>query len=60
MEEFRKCPACGYERGFHVYFNKNKESLSIGLICPDCGQSFDIGWYEDKKISMKITEGTKY
>ena len=46
VEEFRVCPVCGYERGFHVYFRKEQE-IKIGLICPDCGASFDIGWSAD-------------
>lgn len=44
MSEFRTCPACGYERGFHVYFKDAEEGLGIGLICPSCGQSYDLGW----------------
>ncbi|WP_406657047.1 hypothetical protein V7O62_00455 [Methanolobus sp. ZRKC2] len=43
--EFRICTKCGYHRGFHVYFKKLQEGKAkIGLICPNCGQSFDIGW----------------
>ncbi len=47
MAEFRTCPACGYERGFHVFFHTAQEGggpTSIGLICPSCGASYDLGW----------------
>ena len=43
--EFRICAKCGYQRGFHVYFRQIQEGkVRIGLICPSCGQSHDIGW----------------
>ncbi|GAB4279179.1 MAG: hypothetical protein Kow0092_34990 [Deferrisomatales bacterium] len=42
--EFRTCPACGYGRGFHVFFRKDGPAVGIGLICPSCGQSYDLGW----------------
>lgn len=43
--EFRICPACGYESGFHVSFipQKETESLRMILVCPSCGARFDIG-----------------
>jgi len=47
MAEFRTCPACGYERGFHIYFSALEEGVgpaAIGVICPSCGQSYDLGW----------------
>lgn len=46
MVEFRVCSACGYGRGFHVYFRQAEagEGARIGLICPGCGQSYDLGW----------------
>lgn len=43
-EEFRVCPSCGYELGFHVSFIREEEKLRIVLICPNCGARFDIGW----------------
>jgi hypothetical protein len=53
--EFRICPACGYERGFHTSFlniNANRhtpikstrEVYKVILICPECGARYDIGW----------------
>ncbi len=44
MEEIRVCASCGYGRGFHVYFRPEEGRHRIGLICPNCGQSYDIGW----------------
>jgi len=43
--EFRTCPACGYENGFHNMFRKTVENghLDRYLICPQCGGIFDIG-----------------
>ena len=54
MKEFRVCTTCGYERGFHVCFRENENGLTIGLICPSCGQSFDIQWQE-KDIRAAFT-----
>ena len=44
MNEFRVCRVCSYEKGFHVYFREHEKGHKIGLICPSCGQSYDIGW----------------
>jgi len=44
MAEFRICSTCGYERGFHLYFQEEEGRVRIGLICPNCGQAFDLGW----------------
>ncbi|MDG6244966.1 MAG: hypothetical protein QCH31_11375 [Methanolobus sp.] len=42
---FRVCPNCGYQRGFHVYLKGVSDGKNrLGLICPSCGQSYDIGW----------------
>jgi hypothetical protein len=49
---FRKCINCGYQRGFHVFFKEIKDGKAkLGLICPSCGQSYDIGW-----LTADITE----
>lgn len=60
MREFRQCPSCGYERGFHVSFKDAENGMAISLICPNCGQSYDVGWntQEIKKLSPK--KGSKY
>ena len=45
VNSFRVCPNCGYQRGFHVHFKEISEGKArLGLICPSCGQSYDIGW----------------
>lgn len=46
MKEIRVCASCGYGRGFHVFFRQGAEGegARIGLICPGCGQSYEIGW----------------
>jgi hypothetical protein len=44
MHDFRVCPSCRYGRGFHVSFKAVEDGLSIVLICPDCGQSYEPGW----------------
>ncbi|WP_342305375.1 hypothetical protein [Methanolobus sp. ZRKC5] len=49
---FRVCLSCGYQLGFHVYFKEiSNGKARLGLICPGCGQSYDIGW-----ITSDITE----
>jgi hypothetical protein len=53
--EFRVCPACGYDYGFHTSFlrvdaGKNspvkstREVYRVILICPECGARYDVGW----------------
>lgn len=44
-DEFRVCPACGYEFGFHCSFiaqGKGKP-LKVVFICPNCGARYDVG-----------------
>ena len=45
QEEFRICPNCGYQRGFHVSFipKEGKKLLRLVLICPSCGSRYEIG-----------------
>ena len=45
QQEFRQCPACDYQRGFHVSFLRkgSEEPLQLVLICPSCGARYDIG-----------------
>jgi transcription elongation factor Elf1 len=44
QDEFRVCPQCGYELGFHCSFLQGKAGIRIILICPDCGARYDVGW----------------
>jgi hypothetical protein len=43
-EEFRICPQCGYELGFHSSFLRSEQGYRIILICPECGARYDVGW----------------
>ena len=42
--EFRICPQCGYELGFHSSFLRAEEGYRIILICPECRARYDVGW----------------
>lgn len=43
-EEFRICPQCDYELGFHSSFLRAEVGYRIVLICPECGARYDVGW----------------
>ncbi len=60
MEEFRQCPNCAYQKGFHVFFKRAKNKMKIGLICPNCGQSYDLGWLTTVVKSFKYEKGPIY
>lgn len=60
MEEFRVCPECDYQRGFHVFFKKLRAKIRICLICPQCGQSYAIGWATATIKRFKPEKGPKY
>lgn len=63
-KEFRICTVCGYKRGFHVYFRdveeKGKGYTRIGLICPNCGQSYDLNWITTDIKEIKIEKQKSY
>ena len=44
-DEFRTCPMCGYQDGFHTMLQRDKISDSVRwlFICPSCHEIFDIG-----------------
>ncbi len=42
-DEFKVCPSCGYEDGFHSMFKKEEDVLKWLFICPACHDVFDIG-----------------
>jgi len=50
-KEFSNCPACGYEKGFHNMFRKTVDNghLKWFLICPKCGNIYDIGLTSTKR-----------
>lgn len=60
MDEFRVCPTCGYSRGFHVSFKKEKERFRVIFICPECGSSFDIDLFEDGITKLQPKRGKDY
>lgn len=41
--EFKVCPTCGYEDGFHSMFKKDGDITRWFFICPSCHDVFDIG-----------------
>ena len=43
QDEFRICPACGYQDGFHSMFRRREATIEWLLICPSCHKWFDIG-----------------
>ncbi len=59
MKDFRVCPQCGYGRGFHVYFTEAENGHRIGLICPSCGQSYDLGWVV-QELDPQQKEGPRF
>ncbi|MDP6627628.1 MAG: hypothetical protein QGG50_06980 [Methanopyri archaeon] len=44
-DTFRVCPTCGYEDGFHSFFEriKGSDELAWRFICPQCHARFDLG-----------------
>jgi transcription elongation factor Elf1 len=47
-EAFDTCPACGYEKGFHIAPVKARRSVRASqahllLKCPGCGAVYDVG-----------------
>jgi transposase-like protein len=43
QNEFRVCPSCGYEDGFHTMFRRDDNETRWLLICPSCHKIFDVG-----------------
>jgi uncharacterized Zn finger protein len=43
-DEFKICPSCGYEDGFHSMFKKEGDRTKWLFICPSCHIVFDIGF----------------
>ncbi len=42
-DEFKICPSCGYEDGFHSMFKRENGSVKWLFVCPSCHAVFDIG-----------------
>ena len=43
-DEFKVCPSCGYEDGFHSMFKKESGITKWLFICPSCHEVFNIGF----------------
>jgi len=43
-DEFKICPSCSYEDGFHSMFKKEGDITKWLFICPSCHVVFDIGY----------------
>jgi hypothetical protein len=43
-QEFKICPSCGYQDGFHSMFKKVDDITKWLFICPSCREVFDIGF----------------
>ena len=41
-EEFKVCPSCGYNDGFHSMFKKEGDIMKWLFICPSCKRDFII------------------
>jgi len=42
-DEFKVCPECGYQDGFHSMFRNNGDLVHWYFICPNCHSVFDPG-----------------
>ena len=42
--EFKICPSCGYEDGFHTMLKQVGQTVKWMFICPACHAVFDIGY----------------
>lgn len=60
MEEFRKCPTCGYGRGFHTSFSKDGDKIRVIFICPECGSSYDIELFQTGISDLNPVKGKTY
>ncbi|UCG68974.1 MAG: hypothetical protein JSV09_14485 [Thermoplasmata archaeon] len=43
-DEFKVCPVCGYEDGYHSMFIREGDEIRWYFICPECHKIFDIGF----------------
>ncbi len=60
MEELRVCLCCNYQKGFQVFFKKVKGRVKICLVCPGCGQSYELGWTTSTIKSFKPDQGVVF
>lgn len=43
-DEFKVCPTCGYEDGFHSMLKKGRDRFKWLFICPACHAVFDVSY----------------
>lgn len=60
MDDFRECANCKYQKGFNIFFKRVKGAMKICLICPNCGQSYDIDWYTTEVKELKADARLKF
>lgn len=41
-DEFRVCPVCSYQDGFHTMLKRDKGEIKRFFICPSCHEIFDL------------------
>lgn len=44
QDEFKICPICNYQDGFHSMFKQDEGVMQWLFICPSCHEVFDIGY----------------
>jgi DNA-directed RNA polymerase subunit M/transcription elongation factor TFIIS len=53
LDVFEMCEKCEYDKGFQVSLIRrradagttiSRERLRLLLVCPQCGQHYDVGW----------------
>lgn len=42
--EFKVCPSCNYQDGFHSMFKEDGAATKWLFICPNCHSVFDLGF----------------
>ncbi len=52
-DEFKICPSCGYQDGFHTMLKREKTKIKWLFICPSCHEIFDVGYAIDIKALSK-------
>ncbi len=43
-DEFKVCPGCGYEDGFHSMLKKEEDRFKWLFICPACHAVYDVNY----------------
>ncbi len=42
-EEFKNCPFCNYNGGFHSMLKRDGDEIKWLFVCPSCNEIFDVG-----------------